>query len=722
MKTWISRLLSLLLLSFARILCAATISVDDAPPGTDITVKYDGITAPTKLDWIAIYEAGPSRSWYGSIPASLKWLRTDGTDNGVLRFTSSGLAEGAYTVRLYSNDGYIVLASCNFNILPDSRPVLICPNVSKGGSIVCDFIHPFRSTGEWIGLYRSEDSVSTPRGKKYLPATLTSGSVSFSSSDLAPGKYSARLYRPGNALLASQDFSITGGPGLSAVVDGQNIVVSFKGIAQPNPQDNIRIFLRGAADDYSSGDSHRTGGLAEGKLNIPIDRRETGAYEVRFFGKNGNTLLASADFQISPSIRAPSVASGAPITVYFDSIPEPSADDRIAIGVPKRAAGMGWHATKTTGTGTGSVVLNLSNLNGNLFGTYTVRYHSGKNNRVIATTLVNIGQTSITTLEGDFRMGGSLPSYKSPLTKSLELLESLDSGNRPVPNYTLAPKGQYNYDPVDPNKGLGRSIGSCLGGSLGVNLKTLYKTDAFPTPWPSFKLKLALGEMGLKLYGSYCFDGAWKVVGDGSFSVKSEVFWGCFLSGPFVDPDGYIYLHNRKYRFKIECGIKGEVSSAAQATIAAEGSYLRSAKVTASLKIKGDAGGSLVLGKIVFETLNGGTYASTGVEAPTNGFAKNGFELDASVGGGISLDLDAQTTVIDWSAEKRAGSNYVLGGSVTSNAVLKFKVKVPGVESVDFQFNYKYVIEKYGRGTTETFNINQKATLDKIQSDLRKGK
>jgi RHS repeat-associated protein len=77
-------------------------------PGADVTANWSGIPSPTTTDWIGLYTpTGPNNP-------SISWRYTTGAASGSVPFTiPAGLASGSYQLRLFSNNGYTLLAVSN---------------------------------------------------------------------------------------------------------------------------------------------------------------------------------------------------------------------------------------------------------------------------------------------------------------------------------------------------------------------------------------------------------------------------------------------------------------------------------------------------------------------------------------------------------------------------------------------------------------------------------
>jgi RHS repeat-associated protein len=83
------------------------VTTSPAALGSNITVKWSGITSPTATDWVGVYVPGSADDAY------LDWDYTNGSAAGTLAFplySYAVTAGGTYEMRLFANDSYTRLA------------------------------------------------------------------------------------------------------------------------------------------------------------------------------------------------------------------------------------------------------------------------------------------------------------------------------------------------------------------------------------------------------------------------------------------------------------------------------------------------------------------------------------------------------------------------------------------------------------------------------------
>jgi hypothetical protein len=78
------------------------------PRGGTVTATWSNVCSPTSRDWIGIFAPGAPNSYY------VAWRYTTGTASGSVPLTvPSSLAPGTYELRLFANNGYLLLGKSN---------------------------------------------------------------------------------------------------------------------------------------------------------------------------------------------------------------------------------------------------------------------------------------------------------------------------------------------------------------------------------------------------------------------------------------------------------------------------------------------------------------------------------------------------------------------------------------------------------------------------------
>ncbi|HSC96833.1 MAG TPA: S8 family serine peptidase [Burkholderiales bacterium] len=78
------------------------------PRGGTVTATWSNVCSPTSRDWIGVFAPGAPNSYY------VAWRYTTGTASGSVPLTiPSSLAPGTYELRLFANNGYLLLGKSN---------------------------------------------------------------------------------------------------------------------------------------------------------------------------------------------------------------------------------------------------------------------------------------------------------------------------------------------------------------------------------------------------------------------------------------------------------------------------------------------------------------------------------------------------------------------------------------------------------------------------------
>jgi len=136
-------------------------SPSSVPSGGSVTVNWSGVANPTPGDWIGLYRPGDPDI------AFINWIYDSSCTQVAGTAKSSGSCSypmtvpgGTYELRLFSNDGFTLLATSNtVSVTSGSAVVAASPaSVPSGGSVTVNWSGVANATpGDWIGLYRSGD-------------------------------------------------------------------------------------------------------------------------------------------------------------------------------------------------------------------------------------------------------------------------------------------------------------------------------------------------------------------------------------------------------------------------------------------------------------------------------------------------------------------------------------------------------------------------------------
>ena len=289
------------------------------PAGGTITATWSGIASPTSTDWIGLYlpEAANSSfiDWiYVSCSKSAGASSAAGSCAFVL---PNNLAPGMYALRLFTNNGFTLLATSNSFTVTGSLSLTVSPTtVPAGGTVNATWNKIASPTStDWIGLYLPEAANSSFIDWIYVSCSNSAGASSTAGScafvlpnNLAPGMYALRLFtNNGFTLLAtSNSFTVTGSLSLTVspttVPAGGTVNATWNKIASPTSTDWICIYRPGAANTsylawvYVSCSQSPSSPQASGSCSFPVPAPlPPDTYQLRLLANNGFTSLATSN-------------------------------------------------------------------------------------------------------------------------------------------------------------------------------------------------------------------------------------------------------------------------------------------------------------------------------------------------------------------------------------------------------------------------------------------
>lgn len=167
--------------------------------GSDVTINWAGLPGNT-YDWVAVAPMGSADTGY------VAWVYTGGAKMGSHVF--SGLADGQYEARAYSNDSYTrVATSATFTVGVATGPsVSTAATYAPNAPISVSFSNFPGNQADWIGLFDAASPDTAPLTWHYT-AGAVSGTMMFSG--LAAGSYEVRGFSNDSyTKIASTAFSV----------------------------------------------------------------------------------------------------------------------------------------------------------------------------------------------------------------------------------------------------------------------------------------------------------------------------------------------------------------------------------------------------------------------------------------------------------------------------------------------------------------------------------
>jgi hypothetical protein len=334
-------------------------------PGGKLAAAWQGITAPTLLDWLGLYSVGAPDSAY------LTRFNSGGraTDSGLTTVPGT-VADGAYELRLFANNSMTRLAVSN------SFSVAAGPGLSANATIVA----PGTTLSfAWAGIAApsATDSVALfPIGApdaSYVASRNTTGAAAGSlglsiPSTVAAGTYELRLFQNGSQRRAvSNSFNI--GPTVSVtpspVAPGGTITVTWAGIATPTATDWIALVPINAAEQTYVAWTNLNGQASGSMLYVVPSATAAGTYELRLYANGvwqrlgvSNTFTVSSAapmLSASPAIVTPT----GNLTVAWTGIVTPTVTDWVGAYAVGTADTNYVARVNTTGQSSGTTALAL---------------------------------------------------------------------------------------------------------------------------------------------------------------------------------------------------------------------------------------------------------------------------------------------------------------------------------------------------------------------------
>jgi hypothetical protein len=284
-----------------------------------VSVAFGGVSSPHARDWVGVYMAGAPSGQYVDWFYDSSCTQTPGGSalgSGSCSYTMPA-AGGTYEFRLFSNDGYNLLAQSGQVTVAPPTPVLsVSPgSVAGGGGVTVSWsgVAPASST-DWVALYQS----GSPNGyadwfydsscAKTPGTAVGSGSCGYTM-PTAPGTYDFVLMADnGNTVLATSGaVTVTGTQATlsatpSSVGPGGQVTISWSGVAAPSGADWIGLYASGAADGsyqafvYDATCTTNSGSVGKSSGSCTFTMPNTGgSYQLRLFSNNSYTRLATSN-------------------------------------------------------------------------------------------------------------------------------------------------------------------------------------------------------------------------------------------------------------------------------------------------------------------------------------------------------------------------------------------------------------------------------------------
>jgi hypothetical protein len=287
---------------------SVTTSATNYASAATVTVNYTGLPGNPR-DWIAISAAGsPDTSF-------VQYVYTNGAVSGQTSFT--GIADGAYVARAYSNDTFTKLAeSATFYVGAAVAPS--APAYAAGAAVTINYSGAPGNPMDWVAV-----AAAGSPDTSYAQYAYTNGAVNGSTgfSNLANGTYVARLFSNNTFTKLAQSTTFVVGQVVttdnSTYASGTNVVASWANLPG-NARDWIAIATPGAPDT-SYVTWVYTNGAVNGSYSFP--GLADGTYVARAYLNDGFTRLAeSASFSIGPVYSQPTVTTNASTYQRSDTV------------------------------------------------------------------------------------------------------------------------------------------------------------------------------------------------------------------------------------------------------------------------------------------------------------------------------------------------------------------------------------------------------------------
>jgi glucose/arabinose dehydrogenase len=297
---------------------AATVS-----PGGTINVTVAGGPGH-RLDWVGLYQPSASDTTFTTWQYlnGTKSAPASGVTGATLQLTAP-LTGGTFNVRLFSNNGYLLLATSTIVTVPAPAVSLAPATVRPGDAIGVRVAGGPGNRLDWVGLYQSSASDTAFVTWQYLnglrtaPASgVTDATLQFAAPQM-PGTYNARFFSNDDYIrLASSDsFAVTLPLTAAPYISGLTMPVAFvQDPMNPNVQyvvqqaGQIRVIQSGVLQATNFADlsaqiacCNELGLLG---LAFPPDYAASRRFYVTFSNVAGNTVVA----RLRRSVANPLVA------------------------------------------------------------------------------------------------------------------------------------------------------------------------------------------------------------------------------------------------------------------------------------------------------------------------------------------------------------------------------------------------------------------------------
>jgi IPT/TIG domain-containing protein len=333
-------------------------------PGATLTVNWQNIAAPTPNDWVGVYPVGAADANY----AARIFSSGRATDRALMQLPGT-LTAGTYELRLFSNNTFTRLASSNTFNLGGPRLSVSSASVEPNGTLTVTWSGiPSPTPKDWYALIRPNDLDSNWVASGYTTGTANgSNTLTIPMAFVPLGTYELRLFsndgwqRIAVSNLVKVEPKVTVSP--TAVVPGETVTVSWKGIPTPTTTDWFSL------NPLNNNDHNWLGSLvADGRSSDSVTYKlptnlPAGAYDLRLYANNGwnryslsNVITVTAS---GPTVTATPIfiANGTTLTVNWNGIASPSVNNWIglyAVGAPD-ANFLGQVFTNGQATGSGSM-------------------------------------------------------------------------------------------------------------------------------------------------------------------------------------------------------------------------------------------------------------------------------------------------------------------------------------------------------------------------------
>ena len=168
-------------------------------PGSTLAISWQGIAAPSGVDWIGLYTPGSADNPDGSL---ITYVYTGGGSSGTTAFPiPRGIPVGDYSLRLFSNNTYTRLAWLHLGIVHPGYGSTIWSTSGQNAVSGKPYSVSWQgivapSTSDWIGLYSATGEITPGSYLSFMyTGGASSGRIDFSiPGGLAPGLYRLILF------------------------------------------------------------------------------------------------------------------------------------------------------------------------------------------------------------------------------------------------------------------------------------------------------------------------------------------------------------------------------------------------------------------------------------------------------------------------------------------------------------------------------------------------